>query len=144
MASSNAFTIRSRGSLISVIDSKLFATLLGEQNSVFTAEPVGDGSVTLKDKDSGKAVTVPGPEHGAQLGTGPQAATWVLRQITEDDDEPVQVADVTESGHYTLELAGTGMYAGRALAEDYSLMPKRIILTRDEGEPARLVLHITN
>ena len=120
--------ISAKGAPLADINQHVFAILLPTPPPTeFTVTPVS-GGVELTDRATGGVVYAPGTEPLTQLAVAPAGHTtansvWILR-----DADGNTLHSVPASGMYTLELAGTDQFIGRASVEDHSLLPKKVVL----------------
>ncbi|MFF2045353.1 hypothetical protein ACFVVX_33550 [Kitasatospora sp. NPDC058170] len=132
MADTRALRIRARGSLLGVRGGGVFAFLADEPPALFLIAPAGDGTVLIREKDSGQVLAAEAAEAGGRVVLtavegGAAHSRWALFRLTEDE-QPIAVDTVDGSGLYLLRLAGTGLHFGRSWIEDKSLMPKPVVL----------------
>ena len=120
--------ISAAGAPLADINQDVFAILLPTPPPTeFAITPVS-GGVELTDRATGGVVYAPGTGPLTQLavaaaGHTPANSAWILR-----DANGNTLDSVPASGMYTLELAGTDQYVGRAPVEDRSLLPKKVVL----------------
>ena len=136
--------IRVNGAPMGVRDNKVWAFLLDEgQETAWVITSVGD-SVQLAERASGKVLAMPSTEPFAQAELAAKDAAnsrWTLRRL--DDEGYTSVQTITESGYYSLVLAGAKQSLGRNPVEDRSLLPKKVVLLPDEVEPSQLIIEVT-
>ena len=137
--------ITANGASLGVVNKKLYACLLESESAAYwVVTPAGDG-VQVADRASGAVLAVPSTEDFTQAELVDQGAAnsrWSLIMIDNDDDSEKPVTQVAETGLYFLVLAGTKKYLGRRPIEDYSLMPKQVVLLSEKDKPRPLVFEI--
>jgi hypothetical protein len=132
--------ISANGAPLADILQQVFAILLPTPPPTeFAVTPVS-GGVELTDRATGGVVYAPGTEPLTQLAVAPAGQTpansaWILR-----DADGNTLHSVPASGMYTLELAGTDQYIGRAPVEDRSLLPKKVVLLSAGSGPYMLAM----
>ncbi|CAM2844850.1 hypothetical protein SKPI104516_05975 [Skermania piniformis] len=117
--SSVTFALRASGAPVVVIDGKLFADPTGTREpATFQFATVATGT-QLRSPDTGQAVC-PGANDQLQLcPVGNAKTVWDVSRSEANGGREPGVA---------LRLQGTPQFAGRALVEDRSLLPKPIVL----------------
>ncbi|GAU68969.1 Rhs family protein [Streptomyces sp. NBRC 110611] len=123
--------ITATGGHVKGIDERAFAILVSEPPLPrWRVIPV-DGRIQLQEVDTGRFLTAPHTDDWAQAAVNSTDAStpnsrWIAHRA--DDDPGRESVEITETGFYTLKLAGSDRYLSLLLAEHRSLLPKRLVL----------------
>ncbi|GAU71640.1 putative gamma-aminobutyraldehyde dehydrogenase [Streptomyces sp. NBRC 110611] len=126
--------ITATGAHVKGIDDRAFAMLLSEPPLPrWRVIPV-DGEIQLQEVDTSRFLTAPYADDWVQAAVKSTDAStpnsrWIAHRI--DDGTDRGAGEITETGFYTLKLAGSDHHLGFLLAEIHSLLPKRLVLGPD-------------
>ena len=142
MADNATVTIQINGAPIGVQNGQVFAFLLQENVSQWTATSA-KGGIQFIEQSSGNVLAAPDTAPYTQLVANSTDASqpnsvWTVLNL----DDGATVSTIDESGMYALVMAAAGEPAGRNPIEDYSLQPKRVVMLPPGMQPPRIVIRV--
>ena len=159
MANGPLVRISIRGGDLVIIDSQVYAVLIGPpEATTWFAGSADDGTIRFTDQSGGLVLgtwtTGPGaPAVVAPAAAGLAVGSWSVTRYgaraeagpdPTPAEQPGPIKDLTRltSGYYAIQEPNTGAYLYRNRIEDLSLMPKQVALQPGSPDQGPLLIQV--